>query len=111
MGTQGFSQGFPALAILVGDLSAYAEERDRHLIYIDGALAAMQFMLACETLGLSTCPINWPDIEELEQRMESLLGLKTHERPVMLISIGYADPEGGIPYSDKRSIEQLRRRL
>ncbi len=111
MGTQGFSDNFPAIAVVVGDLSAYFDERDRHLIYIDGALAAMQFMLACETLGLSTCPINWPDIEDREKRMDAALGLRAHERPVMLIAIGYADPDGGVPFSGKRSVEHLRRYL
>jgi nitroreductase len=109
MGTQGFSDNFPAIAVLVGDLSAYFDERDRHLIYIDGALAAMQFMLACETLGLSTCPINWPDIEDREKRMDAALWLQTHERPIMLIALGYANPDGGVPFSGKRSVEHLRR--
>ena len=55
-GTAGFAQQLPAIIVVVGDLSAYPLERDRHLIYIDAALASMQLMLAAETLGLSTCP-------------------------------------------------------
>jgi len=34
-------------------------------------LAAMQLMLAFETLGLSTCSINWPDIEIAEKKWEN----------------------------------------
>lgn len=104
MGTTGFYQNIKNVVIVVGDLSAYMEERDRHLIYIDGGLAAMQFMLALEALGLSSCPINWPDIEKLEQRMAKELGLPPYKRPVMLISIGYADAKGKIPYSEKKNI-------
>ncbi len=111
MGTQGFAEGFPAIVVMVGDLSAYFDERDRHLIYIDASLAAMQFMLACETLGLATCPINWPDIEEREVKMDAALGLKPHERPVMLIALGYPDPTGGVPFSEKRSVGHLVRYL
>ena len=102
MGTAGFAHNLPAIIAVVGDLSAYPFERDRHVIYIDGSLFTMQFMLALETLGLSTCPINWPDIEAREKMLDAELGLNKHERTIMLLSVGYADPEGGIPYSQKK---------
>jgi len=106
-GTLGWSENIPCTIVIVGDLSAYPGERDRHLIYIDGSLAAMQLMLALETLGLSTCAINWPDVKIAEQKMEKLLGLKPYESPVMLLSVGYAKEKGGIPYSQKKNAEVL----
>jgi nitroreductase len=110
-GTVGFADNFQSILVLVGDLSAYPFERDRHLIYIDSALAAMQLMLAAETLGLSTCPINWPDIEEAERRIHGLLGLPPQERVIMLLAIGYGDSSGEIPYSQKKSVHELTRDL
>lgn len=106
-GTPGWADGIPCTIVIVGDLSAYPGERDRHLIYIDGSLATMQLMLAFETLGLSTCSINWPDIEAAEQKMEKLLNLKPYERPIMLLSVGYAQDKGGIPYSQKKKANIL----
>jgi nitroreductase len=107
MGTAGFAQNLPCVIAVVGDLSAYPAERDRHVIYIDGSLAAMQLMLAFETLGLSTCPINWPDIESRERLLSDKLGLAYSERTVMLLAVGYAQPQGGIPFSQKKSDELL----
>jgi nitroreductase len=77
--------------------------------YIDASLAAMQFMLALETLGLASCPINWPDVESLEQQMAVALDLPWHLRPVMLIALGYPDPTGGVPFSAKKPSESLLR--
>lgn len=108
MGTVGFAHNIPMIAVIVGDLSAYFGERDRHGIYVDASLASMAFMLALETLGLSSCPLNWPDISKREQKMERLLGLKPHERVVMCIALGYADREGLIAYSQKRELNQVR---
>jgi nitroreductase len=108
-GTVGFADNIPCTIVVVGDLSAYALERDRHLIYLDGALAAMQLMLALETLGLSTCPINWPDIEVPEKKMAKLLKLEAYQRPIMLIAVGYAKECGMIPYSQKKTIAVLRK--
>jgi len=107
MGTKGFSENIQALIVIVGDLSAYPKERDRHLIYLDGGLVAMQLMLAFESLGLSTCPINWPDIETYEKRMDKALNLELNKRPIMLMAVGYGDESGGIPFSQKKSAQQL----
>ncbi|MBB1295371.1 nitroreductase family protein [Pseudoalteromonas sp. SR41-4] len=107
MGTTGFAENIPCLIAIVGDLSAYPAERDRHVIYIDSSLAAMQLMLALETLELSTCPINWPDVEEREKLISKELNLQYHERVVMLMAVGYPQSEGGIAYSQKKMNDLL----
>ncbi|MDN7126972.1 nitroreductase family protein [Pseudidiomarina sp. 1ASP75-14] len=108
-GTVGFAEQIRNLIVVVGDLKAYPMERDRHCIYIDGSLAAMQLMLAFETMDIATCPINWPDIEFRERLLARELNLTAHQRPVMLLAFGYADPEGGIPFSAKKSSNILGR--
>ncbi len=109
MGTQGYSHSIRVLIVIVGNLDAYFDERDRHVIYIDASLATMSLMLALETLGLSSCSINWPDVEKLEQKMETFLELKKYQRPIMCLSVGYADPEGMVAYSEKRPLDQIRK--
>lgn len=106
-GTKGFSQNVQALIVVMGDLSAYPYERDRHVIYIDGGLVSMQLMLAFESLGLSTCPINWPDIEEYEQVLAKRLNLPVYKRPIMMMAVGYAKKTGGIPFSQKKEAAEL----
>jgi nitroreductase len=106
-GTKGFNENFPAVAVIVGRLRAYFHEKDRHVIYIDGALAAMSFLFALETLGLSSCCINWPDVRARDEKMHRLLGLADDERVIMLIAFGFADPKGLVPFSGKRSISSL----
>ena len=109
MGVAGFNHNFPALVAIVGRLRAYPHVRDRHVIYIDGALAAMSFMFALETQGVSSCSINWPDIPERERAASEMLGLDSDERIVMFMSLGYAAGEGLVPYSQKLSLPEVRR--
>jgi nitroreductase len=106
-GTTGFAENLPSIIAIVGDLSVYPFERDRHLIYIDGSLGAMQLMLALETLGLSTCSINWPEVQANEKKIRKYIELKEYQRVVMLLAVGYADPVGGIPYSQKKANEMI----
>lgn len=108
MGTAGYGHNLPAIAVIVGDLSAFIDERDRHLIYTDGCLAAMSFIFGLESQGIASVCINWPDIAERDRRMGKLLGLASHERVVMLVGFGYADATGDTPFSAKRSLNQLR---
>lgn len=108
MGTRGYSEQIPGIIVVVGDLSAFFDERDRHVIYIDSCLASMGLLLALQTQGVATCCINWPDIAEREQQMQRVLGLAPHERVIMLIAYGYADPQGLVPYSAKRELDNVR---
>lgn len=107
-GSAGFNHNFPAIVVLVGLLRAFPADRDRHVIYVDGGLAAMAFQFGLEVQGVSSCCINWPNIEDREQRMEQALSLAPDERPIMLISLGYPDPDGLVPYSQKKPLDAIR---
>lgn len=109
MGTQGWSHNIPVFVVIVGDLGAFFDERDRHLIYTDGCLAAMAFVLALETLGLASCCVNWPDIEWRERQMAEALSLKPSERPVMCLAVGFPDESGLVPYSHKKEVASIAR--
>ncbi|UCG33612.1 MAG: nitroreductase family protein [Phycisphaerales bacterium] len=107
-GTTGFGPNLPAIVVLIGKLHAWFSEADRHLVYIDASLAAMAFLLALESQGLGSCCLNWPDMESKERSMAKLLGLEPDERVIMLIALGYPDPEGLLTYSYKKSLAELR---
>lgn len=107
MGTSGFADNIPCLLAIVGDLSAYGSERDRHNIYVDGSLFAMTVMLSAEVNGLSTCPINWPDIEARERRAAEYFGLPVHERIIMFMAVGFPDVSRGVPKSTKADATEI----
>jgi nitroreductase len=107
-GTSGFGRNFPVIVVLVGKLHAWPREPDRHLIYIDASLAAMAFLFALETQGVGSCCLNWPDLEPQERRMARLLGLEPDERIIMLIALGYPDPEGLVTCSQRKPLAELR---
>lgn len=107
MGTAGYADNIPAIIVITGRLGNYFDERDRHLIYIDAALAAMAFIYGLEAQGVNSCCINWPDIESREHQLSELLGLAPDERAVMCMAVGYADPDGMVPWSEKRPVAEL----
>lgn len=106
-GTAGFGEDLPHLMMVLGDLSNFALERDRHLIYIDSALATAQLMLSFTAQGFASVPINWPDVEENHTAARKLLGLENYHVPIMLVGFGCPDPEAMIPFSQKKPPHSL----
>jgi len=107
-GTKGWGPNAPIVVVLVGQLRAYFDPRDRHLPYIDGSLAAMGLMLALETVGLSSVPVNWPDVASREKKLAKLLDLEPDQRAIMFMAIGYPDPDGMVAFSHKQHLDRLR---
>jgi nitroreductase len=108
MGTGGFAENIKNIVVVIGDLSAYPFERDRHLIYIDSSLAVMSFIYGLEVQGIGSCVLNWPDVKKKEEEVSEYLGLKSDERVIMFMAIGYPDNEGSVAFSQKKSLSDLR---
>lgn len=108
LGATGYRNNIPCLVVLVGKQSAYFHDRDRHVIYIDASLAAMAFQFGLETQGLASCCINWPALPTRENRINELLNLESDEQVIMMLAVGYPDPEGKVPFSAKKDISDIR---
>jgi nitroreductase len=97
----------PALIIVIGKYRGYFDERDVKAPIIDASLSVMGFLLALETLGLSSVCINWPNHPKRERELRRHIELESDEFVVMMIGLGYAAPTGLIPFSAKRPDRDL----
>ena len=107
-GMGGWGHEAPVICVLVGKYRAYFHPRDRHAIYVDASLAAMPFQLALVSLGLGSCSVNWPQIPALDRRIGELLHLDPDEKVVMLLAIGVPAADARVPYSGKRTLDEVR---
>jgi len=107
-GTAGFRDNIPSLVVVVGHLSHFFSARDRHTIYIDASLATMSFLLALETLGLSSTIINWPELAPLDYQVKKKIGLLESDRVVMMVAVGFPDLESHVPFSAKKELDTFR---
>jgi nitroreductase len=107
-GAKGTYHNFPCLIVFIGHLRAFNNERDRHMIYIDSSLAAMSLVYAFESQQVASCIINWPDIASRDAEVSKFLGLAPDERVVMLLAAGYPDPKGGLCWSARKPLDEIR---
>jgi len=97
----------PSVIIVIGRYRGYFDARDINVPIIDSSLASMAFIFALETLGLSSVCINWPNLPDREEKIRQLIHLEKDEFIVMLIGVGYPDPNGKIPYSAKKELNKI----
>jgi nitroreductase len=97
----------PSIVVVVGSYRGYFDERDVNVPIIDASLAVMSFVFALVTLGLDSVCMNWPALPDRDESVRQLIHLEDDEFIIMLIGVGYADPEGKIPYSAKRNLDRI----
>lgn len=107
VGSTTFHDNVPVFILFIGSLNAYYSEKDRHTIYVDGGLLAMNFMLGLEAYGLASCPINWPDLKVQNKQLAKIIGLADYEKCVMCLAVGYPKENQLIPFSTRKPIEEL----
>lgn len=99
----------PMLIVVTGDMRGVVESvTNRHSIYVDASLFVMSFILALETLGLSSCCVNWSETREKDSAVRGLLALPPYQRVVMFLVVGYPLPDAIVPRSHKRHLDDLR---
>lgn len=92
MGTVGYCHQIPILIVVIGQMRSFFDPHDRHLVYIDGALVGLTFVLGLETLELSSCIFNWPYLSECEYATRNAVNPENDERPVFLSAVDFTDP-------------------
>lgn len=97
----------PAVIIVTGSYRGYFDERDVNVPIIDASLAVMSFLFALETLGLSSVCLNWPALPDRDEALRKIVDLEGDEVVVMLIGVGYPDPDGKVACSAKRDLAGL----
>jgi len=106
-GGGGDSFGAPILVFVIGDQSAFPNTSSSHEAYIDASLASMIFVLALESMGVSSCFMNWPHIYQLNKKAFKELELKPYEIIVTTIAVGYADKNVTYAISQRKEVDQI----
>lgn len=106
-GTRGFNDNTPMVIVVNGRMDVSPSPGDRHLMYIDASLAAMNLMNALHSMGIGSCAINWPDMERIEKPMRKLVKMEPYTRPIMLIAAGYARPGSMVACSTRKGLTEI----
>ncbi len=107
-GTKGFNKNVPVAILVNGKMNVSPSRADKHLMYIDASLAAMNLMNALYSLGVDSCAINLPDMPRIEKPLRKIVKMEKYTRPVMLIIAGYAKEQSMVACSTRKSVDEIR---
>lgn len=106
-GNRGFGHTIPRLLIITSESKGFFDASERHEPYIDGGLFTMSLLLALQSLGLSSCCLNWCVSPSNDRQAHSIGEIPPSELIVMYLAVGYAEPGSLVPLSPRRDLSTL----
>jgi nitroreductase len=101
-GNSGFGQTVPLLAVVTADMGSFFDASERTEPALDGGLFLMSFLLSLQSLGLSSCCLNWCVLPERDRRAHELGHIPPGEKILTFLAIGNARPGAVVPLSARR---------
>ena len=98
-GNKGFKA--PVLAALIVDNNVFTQEHEHNAKYVYAGSFVAGFVLGLESVGLSSCLLNWHVDKNTKHYVEKLLNLKDKEI-IVFVYIGYAVLGSKEAYSFKK---------
>jgi nitroreductase len=107
IGSGGFREHVPAVAVVTSDLRTFYGVRERYQSWIDGGLLLMQFLNGLHAQGLGGCPLNWSVMPDRDMELRRIAGIPEHERIIALVSFGNLPEVVRFAKSPRRPLESM----
>lgn len=109
-GNSGFSHVIPLLAVVTADMNSFFDASERVEPALDGGLFLMSFLLALQSVGLSSCCLNWCVMPDIDRRAHVIGRIPENEKILTFLAIGRAREGAVVPLSARRSVSDVIRR-
>ena len=106
-GFGGFEKDTINLFIVTFDVNANYFIGERNQGWFNAGLFSMNFVNALHSQGIGSCFCQFGNKTSEEEQIKSLIGIPNNERIAVLISAGYYCDECRVPYSPRKSIEDV----
>lgn len=103
-GNRGFGHLADKLIIVTGDLSVCHGASEKHLVYVDGGMFAMNLMYTLHQNKIVACPLNCNLTAVQDQSLRKLLNIPESEVFIVMMSCGFAPAEFKIALSERNPV-------
>lgn len=109
-GNSGFGDTVPLLAIVTAEYGTFFNSSERIEPVLDGGLFLMSFILALQSLGLSSCCLNWCVLPQRDIEGHKTAQIPENEKILTFLAIGRPREDAITPLSSRRPVEDVIRR-
>lgn len=92
-GSSGFGENIGNLFVVTSEITAWGGPQQRNQLYVDGGLYSMMLMLACQSKGIATCPLNLAVTNSVEREIKRIGRIPASQRLIMMIAAGYTSED------------------
>lgn len=103
-GCKGFANDMQYALLVTADMRQYFIN-ERHQMYVDGGLFAMELLLSLHYKGLATIPLTTSYKSMKTRRMRKEFDIPSYEVPVMIIGVGAFKDEYKVAVSHRNPVE------
>ena len=108
-GNRGFGHQIPMLLVVTSDLCYFTGPKERYQAWIDGGMFAMTLVLALHVRGLGSVCLNWSVKNKVDKEFRLKAEISDNERIIMLIGVGLPDFKKEVPFSARKTVEDVLR--
>lgn len=110
-GLTNFNLNNTNIFIITFDISSYCSIGDRHQGWFNSGLFAMNFVNALHSIGIGSCFIQFGNEINEELELKRLLNIPENEKISIMIAAGYYNDKSIIPYSTRKGIDEIYRKI
>lgn len=93
LGDQGWCENAKMLLVVVSNQSSFSGVYERNQSYVDGGMYAMNLSYGLHLNGIASCFKMYISSPSIDKQFASLAGLKSNEKPIVLILCGHYPEE------------------
>lgn len=105
-GNGGFTESIKALFIITTDTESFTN-LEKNQVFVDGGLFSMNLLLALHSKGIGACCLNTCFPFTTELKVKKTGKIKSSERLIMMVGIGYLKDEFKCAYSIKKEVDEI----
>lgn len=103
-GTNGFGHDMQYAVLITADMRRYFIN-ERHQMFVDGGLFAMDLLLALHYKGLATIPLTTAYKTNQTRKLKKIFAIPSNEVPVMIIGVGAYKESYKVAVSHRNPVE------
>lgn len=106
LGNFNFNNGIQFFVITF-DINSFNFYGDRNYGWFNAGLFSMNFVNALHSLEIGSCFLQFGNTNKEEMKLKKLLNIPENERIAVILAAGYYDEISRIPYSTRKSIDDV----
>lgn len=93
LGDQGWCESADTLFLITGNMSCFGGVNERHQVYIDGGMFAMNFVMGLHLVGIASCFKMFVRDPKVQGQVNLLFNIPQNEVPIVCVFAGHYKQE------------------